>query len=197
MRFQPEPHHRRSIRLRGYDYTQTGAYFVTICTYQRECLLGEVVDGSMTPSQQGRIVELCWQRISQHFPTVEVDSFTLMPNHVHGVLWFSGRGKACRRVGAQHAAPLPPNQKALAIEPSSLATIVRSFKSAATKHVNEIRGTPGFPLWQRNYYEHIIRNEEELTRIRNYIVNNPLQWELDRENPAVTVRKKPAESWQV
>ncbi len=107
MRFNPELHHRRSIRLRGYDYTQTGAYFVTICTYQRECLLGEVVDGSMTPPQQRRIVELCWQRISQHFSTVEVDSFTLMPNHVHGVLWFSGRGKVCRRVGAQHAAPLP------------------------------------------------------------------------------------------
>ena len=176
MSYNPDRYHRRSIRLKSYDYSQTGAYFVTICALDRECVFGEIADGQMRLNPLGEIVQACWHCLPQHFWYLELDAFVIMPNHVHGIIELNG-------VGAQHAAPLPgglrPN-----VPPGSLGAIVRSFKSAVSKQINESRGAPGTPIWQRNYYEHIIRNEDELRRICQYIVDNPAQWVLDRENPA-------------
>ena len=189
MRYDPNHHHRRSIRLKGYDYSQAGAYFVTICTQDRACLFGDVIDGDIRWNDARQRVAQCWLDIPHHFPHVELDSFVIMPNHIHGIIVITSD---CD-VGARHAVPLhavPPQQMAPPRAeqfgkpvPGSVSTIVRSFKSAATKHLNEWRGTPGTPVWQRNYYEHIIRNEESLNRIREYITNTPLQWAMDHENP--------------
>jgi REP element-mobilizing transposase RayT len=182
MRYDPEKHHRRSIRLKGYDYTQAGAYFVTICTKDRACLFGHVADGVMRLNQMGHIVRQCWLAIPDHVPHVLLDEFVVMPNHVHGIIVIM----PTHDVGATHASPRPNHDtptRPRGPQRQSLGSIVGSFKSAVTKRINELRGTPGAPVWQRNYYEHIIRNDDDMARIRKYIVNNPLQWALDRENP--------------
>ena len=178
-RYNPEKRHRRSIRLRGWDYTRSGAYFVTICAHNGECLFEDPM--------LRRVVETMWRHIPCHFPHVRLDEFVVMPNHVHGIIWIVDKP-----VGAQHAAPLQAGHTNVA--PGSLSAIVRSFKSAVTKRINEIRNTPGAPVWQRNYYEHIVRSEDELRRIREYIHLNPLKWELDRENPRRTGHN-PEEDW--
>ncbi len=152
-------HHRRSIRLRGYDYAHAAAYFVTICTADRACLFGEVVDDVMRLNVAGQLVEQVWGAIPSHFPQVAVDEFVVMPNHVHGVIVFDGQ--APTDVGAQHAAPLPGSPN---VRSGSLGAVVRSFKSAATKRINEHRGSPGAPVWQRNYYEHIARELVDTVR---------------------------------
>ncbi len=177
MSYNPGRYHRRSIRLKSYDYSQTGAYFVTVCTLDRECVFGEIADGQMRLNPLGEIVQACWRSLPQHFSHLELDVIVIMPNHVHGIIVLNG-------VGAQHAAPLHRHPHTN-VPPGSLGAIVRSFKSAASKQINELRTPPGTPLWQRNYYEQIVRNADELHSIRQYIVNNPLQWALDRENPAV------------
>ena len=144
MRYRPESQHRRSIRLKGYDYTSPGAYFVTVCTYKRECIFDvqELRD----------VVEETWLQIPFHVPNARTDEFVIMPNHVHGILWILKT-----QVGAQPAAPLPGiTARRPAVTPGSLAAIVRSFKSAVTKRVNEVRPTSGAPVWQRNYYERVI-----------------------------------------
>ena len=114
-----------------------------------------------------------WQDLPRHFPGIDLDAFVVMPNHVHGILILHGRGTACRAPTMAFGQPVP----------GSIATIVRSFKAAATRGVNLLRGTPGAPVWQRGYYEHIIRSSGELDRLRAYIETNPLRWALDRENP--------------
>jgi putative transposase len=174
--------HRRSIRLKGYDYTQAGAYFVTICTKDRACLFGDVADGVMRLNQMGHIVRQCWLAIPNHVPHVLLDEFVVMPNHVHGILVIM----PTHDVGATHASPLQNDDTSTrprGPQPRSVASIVGSFKSAAAKRINEHRGTPGAPIWQRNYYEHIIRDDESLNLIRNYIADNPLRWQIDAENP--------------
>ena len=178
MPFDPKRHHRRSIRLKGYDYTQPGAYFITICTQDRAFLFGEVVDGEMRLNEYGRIAWGCWKEIPLHFPQAELDAFVVMPNHVHGIIVIAG-------VGATHASPLPLSSDARPRGPQrqSVSSIVGSFKSAVTRRINEYRCTPGAPVWQRNYYEHIIRDEKSLNRIREYIVTNPMRWAVDNENP--------------
>jgi len=179
---------RRSIRLPGYDYAQAGAYFVTMVTRDRAGLFGEIVDGEMRPNQFGRIVVDEWERSSKIRRELETDAFVLMPNHIHGIVIHSGA------VGATGRSPLQSGPRH-----RSLGAFVGGFKSAITKRINESRETPGAPVWQRNYYEHVIRVEKELKRIREYIANNPLQWEMDRENPlrnADGITRK-AESWEV
>jgi REP element-mobilizing transposase RayT len=174
--------HRRSIRLKGYDYTRAGAYFVSICTKDRACLFGDVADGVMRLNQMGHIVRQCWLAIPDHFPHVLLDEFVVMPNHVHGILVIM----PTHIVGATHASPLQNDDtptRPRGPQPRSVASIVGSFKSAAAKRINEHRGTPGAPIWQRNYYEHVIRDDESLNLIRNYIADNPLRWPIDAENP--------------
>lgn len=187
-------HHRRSVRLKGYDYAQAGAYFVTICTHECACLFGEIVDGEMQLNVIGRLVDAEWRAISTHFPQTIVDDFVVMPNHIHGILMsarippqhegaipsdiptdpvgarfiapsdIDGNGKITRTVVAKGAMNRAP----------TLGEIIRAVKA-------RVRRKTGFTVWQRNYYEHIIRNDDSLNRAREYIRNNPTQWELDYE----------------
>jgi len=173
---------RRSIRLKGYDYTRPGAYFVTVCTHRREMLFGEVVNGVMQLNAFGEIVWKCWDEIPTHFPNVELDAFIVMPNHVHGIIVIVADGM----VGATHASPLPDPQylsHPRGPAPQSLGAIVGSFKSAVTRRINHMRGTSGAPVWQRNYWEHVIRTERVLNAVRQYIHDNPPRWSFDRYNP--------------
>jgi len=180
MTYDPHQHHRRSIRLKNYDYAQAGAYFVTICTKDRECLYGEIVDGEMRLNAFGEIVAECWNAIPEHFHNVELDEFVVMPNHVHGIIVIVDSD-----VGAQHAAPLQrPIDRGghVNIAPRSLGAIIRSFKSAVTKRTNEKSDVMVSNPWQRNYYDHVIRNEHDLDRVRQYIAENPLKWDMDENN---------------
>ena len=176
MRYGPDKHHRRSIRLHGYDYTQAGAYFVTVTTRDKQCLFGDVVEEEIRLSEFGKVVWKSWHEIPEHLSGVRMDEFVVMPNHVHGILLIpdNRRGTACR-------APTP--ERFGRPVSGSLPTIVRSFKSVSTKRINRIRSTPGTPVWQRNYYERVIRSEAELDRVRQYIVYNPAKWPEDAENP--------------
>ena len=191
MVYDANKHRRRSIRLPEYDYRSPGAYFVTICVHGGECLLGQVVDGEMRLNESGQIARDCWQAIPDHFPHVELDTWVVMPNHVHGIIVITDPA-----VGAQHAAPLqrepqrePQQERASGpsprtnVQPGSLGAIVRSFKSAVTGRINQLRDTPGTPFWQRNYWEHIIRNERSLELIREYIETNPVRWSEDQLHP--------------
>jgi REP element-mobilizing transposase RayT len=182
MEYDAAKHHRRSIRLSGFDYRSPGAYFVTICIQGGECLLGEVVDGEMQLSEWGEIAWNCWQAIPEHFPHVELDAWVVMPNHIHGIIAITDPV-----VGAQHAAPLqertPRHSPRPNVQPGSLGAIVRSFKSAATRRINELRGTPGIRFWQRNYWEHIIGDKRSLKRIREYMQSNPARWAEDQLHP--------------
>ncbi|MDX1995413.1 MAG: transposase [bacterium] len=187
---------RGSIRLADYDYAQNGAYFVTLCTNQREHLFGEVLEGVMRLSEFGQVVAECWDAIPNHFPHVECDAFVVMPNHLHGIIVIVDAPRTVKStsnvpVGAQHAAPLQPTNRSNSrpnVAPGSLGAIVRSFKSAATKSINRLRQVKGAPVWQRNYYEHIIRNDRELDAFRDYILSNPAQWEFDRDNVPIDER---------
>jgi len=175
MKYNPDIHHRRSIRLKGYDYSQSGAYFITICTQNRECLFGEITNGKIVLNDAGRMALKCWHDIPSHFPHVELDEFVVMPNHVHGILCVVDAP-----VGAKNFLPLQSGQRPRGTT-KTIGSIIRGFKIGVTKWMRQ--NTESHNIWQRNYYEHIIRNENELNRIRVYIVKNPLKWELDRENP--------------
>ena len=169
---------RRSIRLSNYDYSNSGYYFVTICVQNRLCLLGEVKDSKMIPNKTGRMVQKIWDELPDHYPVVTVDAFALMPNHLHGIVALN--------VGAGHRAR-PTGHPRGGAPTFSLPDIIHRFKSLTTtlyrKQV-QIRGSsPSTTLWQRNYYEHVIRREESLDKIRRYILENPLKWELDEDNP--------------
>jgi len=192
-------HHRRSIRLKRYDYTQPGAYFVTIVTQERECSLGEIVHNEMVVSPMGKIVLDTWDWLASQYTYVTLDEFCVMPNHFHGVIVINdagickgdidtdicrggtdtdmGRGDTgadvCR--GGSRTAPTNTTKT------KPLGRLIGAFKTVSTKRINEMRGTPGATVWQRNYYEHIIRNEDELGRIRTYIAANPASWQEDDE----------------
>ena len=174
MKYNPEVRRRRSIRLRGYDYARPGSYFVTVCTHRRESLFGEVIDGQMRRNALGDIVHAEWYATERVRPEVRLDAFVVMPNPLHGILEIIDVG-ARRRL-----APTRPRGPA----PGSIGAIVGQIKSLTHKAINRARGTPGMPVWQRNYYEHVIDNDRELERIREYICNNPLRWPFDRENPS-------------
>ena len=168
MKYDPEIHHRRSIRLRDYDYSQEGYYFVTVCTKNRECYFGKIIHGEMELSKIGLIAHKYWNEIPKHFDNVILDEMVIMPDHLHGIVVVNNNNNNLRCRGVACNAPTGISPK-----PKSLPTIIRSFKSAVSNlsHKNQI---PHFQ-WQRNYYEHIIRNENELNRIRQYIRNNPLK----------------------
>jgi len=179
------PPNRRSLRLPEYDYGATGAYFITICTKERISLFGEIERGNMTLNEFGNIVASCWSDLPRHFPNIQLDCFIVMPNHIHGLIEITDKRPA-NSVGAQHAAPVPSapvHHSPRNVQPGSLGAIVRSFKAASSRRINLLSGTPGATIWQRNYYEHVIRGESELQRVREYIVNNPARWMEDEENP--------------
>jgi len=184
MKFNPDIHHRRSIRLQCYDYSQAGALFITICTNNRENLFGDIVAGAMQLNDAGQTVERCWVDIPAHFPCVELDEFVVMPNHVHGIIVLTD---ALTTVGAKdlraknRAKDISPLQNRPSGASGTIGSIVRGFKIGVTKWFRQ--QTTIHEVWQRNYWEHIIRNETERDRFREYIRNNPSRWEQDKLNP--------------
>jgi REP element-mobilizing transposase RayT len=183
--YDPNRHHRRSIRLKGYDYTTAGAYFVTLCVEGRQDLLGDIVDGNLQLNEYGRIVETSWEWLGQQYPYVDLDEWVVMPNHLHGIVVICDDRRGDSRKGDSRIA---------STKRKPLGRLVGAFKTVSTKQINLVRGTPAATIWQRNYYEHIIRNEGELARIRKYIVENPLKWDLVQENPGYTLGDTVAES---
>lgn len=190
--YDPTKHHRGSIRLRGYDYTSAGAYFVTIVTHDRECTFDNIVFR--------RVVEYNWQQIPRHFPNVELDEWVVMPNHIHGIIIIvnderndARRGEALPQ-GVSKRTPIAISENDSnqnlergnasplhGVERGSLGAIVGNFKSITTRRINKIRHSRGISIWQRNYYEHIVRDEHDFNRIRAYIIANPAQWTTDHE----------------
>ena len=184
MGYDPAKHHRRSLRLPHHDYASAGAYFITACVYQQRCLLGDIVDGVMRLDDFGEIAQNCWQSIPDHFAHVQLDAFVVMPNHVHGILFIthSDRRNTVSLCSGSIPSPLQHRKFGEAI-PGSLPTIVGAYKSAVTKRINAARNMRGVSIWQRNYYEHIIRNDTALNRIRQYIQANPASWQTDQLHP--------------
>ncbi len=165
-------HGRHSLRLAGYDYRQCGAYFVTVCVHDREELLGTIESGEMSLSAAGRAVTEAWHSIPQRFAVVHLDSYVAMPNHVHGLLWLDASAEPQDGGASRNSRATGP----------SLGEIMRAFKSLSAIAANRVLGRGGVPFWQRNYYEHIVRNDDELDQIRRYIVSNPAQWADDPDN---------------
>jgi len=178
MGYDPEIHHRRSIRLRGWDYARPGCYFITVCVEGKEHRLGEVVEGEMIRSTVGEMVDLVWKHIPRKFEGVELDDDVIMPNHFHAIVRITG---AEPHVGANRRTH----------SGVSLHRIVQWFKMQTTnEYIGGVRESNWAPfrgrLWQRNYYEHIIRNARELELTRDYIATNPVRWHNDPENPTAT-----------
>jgi putative transposase len=208
---------RQSIRLRNFDYTSSGAYFVTICSDQREDLFGSIGKNVMYLSGLGEVILETWNAIPAHFSSCEIDEFVVMPNHIHGILWLNVSAQSSPfPVGAQHAAPLHVDAQFITaqrdttpthvdaqfdanhrtsktpitpqyqyipeprlVTANSLGAIIRSFKAAVTKQARA--NNPETKVWQRNYHEHIIRNDSDLERIRTYIHTNPHNWQHDHQ----------------
>lgn len=174
----PDRHQRRSIRLPHYDYSQNGYYYVTICTPGKTCLFGKIAKGRMRLNRSGRIVLRCWFSISEHFSHIDLDLFVIMPNHLHGIIHIADTNHHLINKG--RGGVTPPLQK---LHTPTLSHIVGYFKYHSTKRINRLLNTPGKRIWQRSFYDRVIRSEAELNAKRDYILNNPLKWELDRNNP--------------
>ncbi|MGP8217722.1 MAG: transposase [Bacteroidia bacterium] len=209
MSYNPQIHHRRSIRLKGYDYSRAGIYFITICVNDRKRLFGNIADGEMVLNDAGKIANESWLHIPVHFPNAVLHEHIIMPNHVHGII-------ELRNVGANKYSPIndnteqtvraknlsPGNNKANIYSPQppgnnradiyspqrrrtpfkspsrTIGSIIRGYKIGVTKWFRQ--NTEIRTLWQRDYYEHIIRNEESYQNIANYIINNPAKWKDDK-----------------
>ena len=191
MIFDPDIHHRQSIRLPNHDYSSIGAYFVTICARDRECLFAEIVGATLAVAQLtfaqltepvlklsdvGNIVEDNWLQIPQGYPQAQLDEYVIMPNHFHGIIMIDGteeRATAKRRATARVA--------------PTLGDVIGGFKSRCVvdylKHIRKNQLDRTAKIWQRNYYEHVIRDDDELERARAYIQNNPFRWAEDKDNP--------------
>jgi putative transposase len=165
MKFDPEKHHRQSTRLRNFDYSSTGGYFVTICAFQRECIFGEIINGEMILSKAGERTLEVWEGLLLRFPTIELDVFMIMPNHVHGVICLTSEGS----------------------EAVTISTVLRAFKSLSARAINQELGRAERPAWQKRFWDRVIRDEVELERTRTYILNNPQSWFEDEENPNKSV----------
>ncbi len=200
MAYDPKIHHRRSIRLQGYDYSQNGAYFITLCAQDRKPIFGKIVNGEMQLSPFGIIVRDEWLKTAEMRKNIEMDEFVVMPNHFHGIIviddrgWarlemdldLDGTGTLIESTGTLQRAPTSAPTREQFGKPTSntIPTIIRGFKAAVTKQINTIQinaGKYNMPerIWQKNYYEHVIRNEVSLNKIREYIISNPLNWKED------------------
>ena len=186
MPYDPNPYHRRSIRLKGYDYSLSGAYFVTICVHYGQCLLGEIVDDEIHPSSFGQIAADCWNDLPNHYRHMSLDAFIVMPNHVHGIVVLTDTpgGPITHPDQYNEAIPIEGGMDgAHASKRPPLSEIIRAFKTFSAKQINLQQKRTGTSFWQRNYYEHIIRNERSYFAIRDYIVNNPVNWNKDQLHP--------------
>ncbi len=170
-------------------------YFITIAAAKQACLFGNVSSGEFVLSSLGEAVREEWLRTAVLRPMVALDVFVVMPNHFLGIIAITDSGRTAMGRGTALCSA-PAVERFGRLLPDSIPTIIRSFKSAVTRRINEILKTPGNPVWQRNYYEHVIRDEDDLNNIRQYICTNPLQWDIDRENPSANVLKKTA-PWQI
>ncbi|MGE5529758.1 MAG: DUF433 domain-containing protein [Patescibacteria group bacterium] len=194
IRYSRERYHRHSLRLPRHDYARGGAYFVTLCTHERECLFGQVVAGEMCPNELGMIAREEWERSSLVRPSIQLDAFVVMPNHLHGIVIISGSTDSAS-AGAHSRAPLSESVMAtrsmplqgtaqLPRAPRSLGSFIAGYKATTTKLINDLRGLPRVPVWQRNYHERIIADREGMEDARGYIQRNPAQWPYDKENPS-------------
>ena len=193
-KFDPQKHHRRSIRLPNYDYSRSGAYYVTIVAWQRKCLFGQVVNEEMKLNEAGKIVQWEWLELAKRLRYIELGAYIVMPNHFHGILMFLDPAGATRQgvtnylsgkvslpnvtTEGMDGSPLPRGPKS-----ASLGAIIAQFKSRVTKRLWKTQTSNRAPIWQRNYYEHIIRNEKDLKHKTDYIEANPMLWGEDNENP--------------
>jgi putative transposase len=214
MKYNPSVHHRKSIRLKGYDYSQEGLYFITICTHNRECWFGDIIDKEIILNDAGKIAEECWGKIPEHFPNAVLHEHVVMPNHVHGIIELTNRAPVGVRnfealpnnfeplpprtenprvqpgdnAGVQDFEPLParmepwhkisPQNEFQKIIPRSIGSIIRGYKIGVTKFFRD--NTDVYTVWQRNFHEHIITNEQSYWNISEYIINNPRVWEDDK-----------------
>jgi putative transposase len=185
---------RRSIRWRGYDYSSAGIYFVTICAFERRAIFGSISSGIVAPSLFGRIVSEHWFDLSNHYAGLELGEFVLMPNHVHGILLLNSPKTSVNQkiVGADNvvgAGPRPARRRV------GVPYIVGEFKRFSALKINSARGVTGQPVWQRNYFERVVRGGKEMKKVQRYILENPARWEFDHENPEV-VKPERFELWE-
>lgn len=185
MKYNPEIHKRRSIRLKGYDYSQAGLYFITICVQNRRHLFGNIENGKMILNDAGKMIETEWKNLKNRFPNIELHEYVIMPNHFHGILEIVGATLVVAQ--NENTPPVVAQNDNLAttrVAPTNktVGDMMDAFKSITT--VEYIRGVKNLgwqpfdgKLWQRNYYEHIIRNEQSYQTISNYIINNPAKWQ--------------------
>ena len=167
---------RRSIRLKGFDYSLPVAYFITICTHEREENLAKIAGHEVHLTKAGEIVRAAWLNLPQRFPTVILHDFVLMPNHLHAILTFAHSVRGDKEGAASSAPTMSPTAR------PSLGGVIRAFKSVSAISINRMRGRTDRPVWQRNYYEHIIRTSREFDETRKYIHENPMRWDTDPEN---------------
>lgn len=183
--YNPQIHHRRSIRLKSYDYNQAGAYFVTICVHNRECLLGTITNQRLQLNEYGEITDQVWNYLPHHFDNLEIDAAVIMPNHFHGIICTGLVSKPPNPPNSPNSCTglvsKPPNP--FFVQKTQLGKIIAYFKYQTTKLINQKRCSMGTRFWQRNYYEHIIRNEKTLNILRQYIIDNPWRWENDQLHP--------------
>jgi putative transposase len=170
---------RGSIRLRDYDYSRPGAYFITICAHDRGHRFGEISGGEMHLNLAGETAWEVWRLLPDRYPGVQNDAFIVMPNHVHGIIMINDPGRAIHELPLQTVSA-PHNRRKML-----LPTVVGFFKMNTAKRINQAGGNSGIPVWQRDYYEHIVRDERALSAIRRYIQFNPTFWPYDRDNPEV------------
>ena len=188
MVYDPRIHKRKTIRLNGFDYTTAGIYFITICTQNRECIFGNVENGIFIPNQVGIMIEQHWRKIEQEFKNIKLDEYVIMPNHLHGIICIvdlvsaqnPNDGQCFKGTYAGMRADTRP-------APTTIGDMICAFKSKTTNcYIQNVKQNNWKPfdrrIWQRNYFEHIIRNGDELNKIRNYIINNPLKWDFDSNN---------------
>jgi putative transposase len=188
MAFNSEIHHRHSIRLPDYDYSQSGYYFVTLCAHGKECLFGDIENNNMVLNETGMLVKKKWYELPVHFPGIELYKMILMPNHLHGIIIITDRGGGGMTRGAM-TAPLrkitPHANVGIPAQhgEKTLGRMIAWFKYESTKEINRIvSGNPNVKIWQRNFFDRIVRDDEELNRIRNYITTNPENWQEDEDN---------------
>lgn len=184
----PDDANRRLLRLQGYDYSQAGEYFITVCVRDRAHLFGQVIDSRMRLSPVGEIARHAWRSLQEWFPYVILDCYALMPNHIHGVLLLMPENQFRMEPangGRENKTPAERDSTKTGTPPKSLCSVIQAYKSAVTREYHQQFSGHG-QLWQRGYYDHVIRDERGLERIRDYVTWNPAQWELDKENPRHT-----------
>ena len=176
--YNPFIHHRRSIRLKGYDYAQEGLYFITICCFENKHLFGKIMDGVMVLNEAGKVAENCWLEIPEHFKDIVLHDFVIMPNHVHGILEIEGAKKGNEFENKNNMKGAKDFSSVRKSPSRTVGSVVRGFKIGVTKWMRQ--NSEIINVWHRNYYDVIIRNEQSYDNISKYIVNNPINWRDDR-----------------